>query len=340
VAAYQFNPLTFQTTNASGTCLNSFTNDASLLLSQRSLTRRYLVLTAPNFVVQGNVLGGFIAVVATTGESTSVTVRLPPRSGVIEAQDNVVRRENMAPGDVALIVGSQAGDLSGAVVEASNAVAVFAGHDCTFIPQGLPACDHLEEQVLPLETLGQDFVLSDLRDRDAPVVVRMVAARDDTLVRFDPATLSPPRRLAAGQVIELTVNDSFRVSANRPLQVAQLMTGLGMVRRGAGDPALVTEVPTQQYRDRYDIFVPDTYTSNFLGVVAPRGARVLLDESPLTGDVESLGPWSVIHAAVTPGRHQLRTVEGVAFGVKVYGTALYTSYMYPGGLDLRLLTPG
>lgn len=341
VAAYQFNPLTFETRGTRAACLNSFTNDASLLLSQRSLTRRYLVLTAPNLSFQANVtLGGFIAVVATSGESTSVTVRLPMNSGVPEAVNGVVRHDNLNPGDVALIVGTQAGDLSGAVVEASNPVAVFAGHDCTRVPQNRPACDHLEEQVLPFETLGQDFVVSDLRDRDAPTVLRLVATADDTVVSFDPASISPARRLAAGQVIEVNATGSFRLRASRPVQVAQLMTGLGFAGDGAGDPAMVTEVPTQQFRDRYDILVPATYTSNFLGVVAPHGARVMIDGQPLEGETETLGPWDIHHATVRPGWHQLRAVEGVPFGVKVYGTAQYTSYAYPGGLDLRLLTPG
>ena len=32
--------------------------------------------------------------------------------------------------------------------------------------------------------------------------------------------------------------------------------------------------------------------------------------------------------------------DGPRFGLKVYGIAQYTSYMYPGGLDLALITPG
>ena len=100
------------------------------------------------------------------------------------------------------------------------------------------------------------------------------------------------------------------------------------------------EVPGQQLRDRYDCVVPSTYTSNFVVLVVPRGARVLLDGNELTGASEMLGAWYVLHAPVMPGRHHLRTAEGVPLGVKVYGTARYTSYMYPGGLDLRLLPPG
>jgi hypothetical protein len=345
VAAYQFNPLTYAQMAPDGRRVFSFTNDASLLLSQRSLTQRYLVLTAPNWTpsaagVSPTTFGGFIAVTAITGETTSVTVHLPPRHGVGDADNDLVQHDNLMPGDVALIVGSEQGDLSGAVVEASAPVAVYAGHDCTTVPQSRPACDHLEEQVLPIEALGRDYVVSDLRDRMVGSLVRVVSPTDDTLVRFEPATVSPPVRLRAGEVFETVATGSLRVSASRPVLVAQFMLGQGSGATDTGDPAMVYEVPTQQFRDRYDVLVPDTYVTNFFGVVAPRGAEVLLDGAPLAGTVESLGPWSIVHAPVMPGRHQLRTREGVPLGVKVYGTATYTSYMYPGGLDLRLLPPG
>lgn len=342
VAAYQFNPLTFQRRRSDGAQAYSFSNDASLLLSERSLTQKYLVLTAPNWAPDStHVLGGFIAVTAVSGESTSVTIRLPAQSGVVEADaQRTVRHENLSPGDVALVVGSQPGDLSGAVVEASVPVAVFAGNDCTQMPLGIPACDHLEEQVLPFETLGRDYLVADLRDRMAGSVLRMVAAYDNTVVRFEPNTVAPTTQLRAGQVLQFLARGSVRVSASRPMLVGQFMRGQGTNATSAGDPAMVYEVPVQQFRDRYDVLVPDTYTSNFFGLVVPHGARVLLDGAALQGgSVERLGVWDIVSTPVTPGQHQLRTMEGVPLGVKVYGTARYTSYMYPGGLDLHLLPP-
>jgi IgGFc binding protein len=346
VAAYQFNPLTFRQTTPDGRSVFSFTNDASLLLSQRSLTQRYLVLTMPNWTpltppgVAPVTYGGFIAITAITGETTSVTVHLPPRHGVADAENNEVHHDNLMPGDVAVIVGSADGDLSGAIVEASAPVAVYAGNDCTNIPQGRPACDHLEEQVLPIEALGRDYMIADLRDRQVGSFVRVVSPTDNTIVRFEPSSVSPPVNLRAGEVFEALSTGNLRVNASRPVLVAQFMLGQGSVSTDTGDPAMVYEVPTQQYRDRYDVLVPDTYLANYFGVVAPRGAQVLLDEAPITGVVETLGPWSIIHAPVMPGRHRLRTREGAPLGVKVYGTATYTSYMYPGGLDLTLLPPG
>lgn len=341
VAAYQFNPLNFEV-GTGATRINSFTNDASLLIARRALTHRYVVVTSPNWVpAVGTVLGGFIAVVATAGETTSVTVRLPANAGVSEAENNVVRHDNLTPGDVAVIVGDRAGDLSGARVEASGPVAVFVGHDCTQVPIGRPACDHLEEQLFPLEVLGREYVVSRLRDRAAVVhATRAVAALDNTVVRVEPASLYPPVLLNAGERIDIQSDASFRISASSPLVVAQFMVGQGSSREVSGDPAMVLEVPSQQFRSRYDFLVPATYQRNFLDVVAPQGSHPLLDGAALGGESERVGPWDVVHVEVRPGAHRLTTSEGVPLGVKVSGTAPYTSYMYPGGLDLRLLTPG
>ena len=98
-------------------------------------------------------------------------------------------------GDVAVIVGDRAGDLSGSLIEASGPVAVFVGHDCTQMPIGRQACDHLEEQLFPLEVLGREYVVSRLRDRAAVVhVTRIVAPLNNTVVRAPP---SPPPGLAS-----------------------------------------------------------------------------------------------------------------------------------------------
>ena len=337
VAAYQFNPLHFE--RAGG--FLSFSNDASLLLPQRSLTHRYLVLTAPNWASSNDILlGGFVAVTAVAGETTSVTIRLPGYAGVAGHTD-VVRRDNLGPGDVFLLVGDRVGDLSGAMVEASAPVAVFAGHDCTHVPSARPACDHLEEQVPPLETLGRDFVVTPLVDRPGvPAVVRVVSAYDDVTLRFDPPLAHREMRLGARRAIEFETAEGFRMTASRPVLVAQFMTGQGTPGMLEGDPAMVYEVPTQQFRDRYDLLVPDTYTSNYLGIVVPHGAGAVLDEAELRVARTAIGAWDLLSTPVSPGSHRLRTTEGVPLGVKVYGTARFTSYMYPGGLDLRLLPPG
>jgi hypothetical protein len=42
---------------------------------------------------------------------------------------------------------------------------------------------------------------------------------------------------------------------------------------------------------------------------------------------------------MTAGRHHIEAVGDTRFGIKVYGVARYTSYLYPGGLDLEEISP-
>jgi hypothetical protein len=58
------------------------------------------------------------------------------------------------------------------------------------------------------------------------------------------------------------------------------------------------------------------------------------------GTPEVVSGHDVYTLPIAAGAHRLRSPTSVAFGIKVYGIAEYTSYMYPGGLDLQLITPG
>ena len=86
--------------------------------------------------------------------------------------------------------------------------------------------------------------------------------------------------------------------------------------------------------------MPATYPQNFLNVVAPQGEAVLLDDQPLTATPQRVAGHDVYTLPIAAGAHRIRSPASAPFGIKVYGIAEYTSYMYPGGLDLQLITPG
>ena len=349
IAAYQFNPLTYQSPEGYA----SFTNDASLLLPQGVLTNRYTVSTYPNWAARSATgtayLGGFVSIVAVTGESTMVTVRPTAQvavgTGVSPIAPGTTATFSLQQGDVLQLVGTGAGDLTGTSITASLPVAVFVGHDCTNVPNARPACDHLEEQLFPNETWGRDYFVSALRDRgtSTPNVVRIVSQQDNNRITYDPPSVRPSETLNAGQMVEFAATASFRATGTRAFLVTQYMIGQGNpdpTNPGAGDPAMVLEVPVQQYRTSYDFYAPTTYPQNFLNVVTPMGTALTLDGTPLRGSAENLSGYTIYTLPIMAGPHRLRSGGEQAFGIKVYGIAPYTSYMYPGGLDLRIITPG
>lgn len=344
IAAYQFNPLTFQ----ESTRFFSYSNDASLLLPQGVLTQRYTVITWPNFEGRDFVFGGFASIVATTGETTNVTVRVAGRvragAGVPAMARGETRTFTLTEGDVLQLVGEGSGDLTGSTIEADHPVAVYVGHDCTNVPFDRVACDHLEEQLLPNETWGSDYFVSHLRDRGPtqPATVRILSRADGNAITFDPPVFRDST-LESGGIMEFQTTQHFRVTGSGPFVVAQFMQGQGPSlpgQTGAGDPAMVLEVPVQQFRTRYDFYVPSTYPRNFINIVVPTGAQAFLDDQPVRGSMEVVGNYTVYTLPIDAGSHRMRSDGTAGFGIKVYGIASYTSYTYPGGMDLQLLTPG
>jgi hypothetical protein len=207
------------------------------------------------------------------------------------------------------------------------------------------ACDHLEEQLFPNETWGRDYFVTALRDRGPtnPGVVRIVSQSDGNQITFDPPEIHPAQTLRTGQVLEFATNRHFRVGGTRAFRVSQFMIGQGPATAGApgaGDPAMVFEVPVQQYRNQYDFYVPTTYPQNFMNIVTPTGTALTLDNNPLRGTRETVSGFDIYTLPVPSGAHRIRSMSSMPFGIKVYGIAEYTSYMYPGGLDLQLITPG
>lgn len=406
IAAYQFNPLRYVQTGLS--LKYSYSNDASLLLPEVALGKHYLALTYGNWSNETlgpyseNVTlihGGLVAIAATTN-ATTVTVQL-----TATVYDPANESAELAPGtydftldrgEVLQLLGKKGSeDLTGTRIVASSPVATFVGHDCTQIPDGRPACDHLEEQLLPQQAWGKAYAVSPLRVRSADEVsvVRILSQSSNNQLAFDGIT--PPPACAAplgnGQWCEFESATPFQVSAAGSFLVAQFMRGQGdpphkdeicVLHKSdsecaaftggpqqwcsvhytdplcegyikwcsynpshascQGDPGMVFEAPIAQYRSSYDLLVPSTYPVNRLNVVAPTGSNVTLDGTPLptVTDVQksTIGAGFDLYVLpVSSGRHHLDAADGSRFGVKVYGVATYTSYVYAGGLDLEAL---
>jgi hypothetical protein len=116
------------------------------------------------------------------------------------------------------------------------------------------------------------------------------------------------------------------------------MQGQTSVPSGAGDPSMTLVVPVEQYRDDYIFTASETYDSSFISVVKKIGTAVMLDGEPLEGDASDVGEtdYHVVRARLPAGGSGVHHIHGDApFGLVVYGYGRFTSYMYPGGLDLK-----
>lgn len=242
-------------------------------------------------------------------------------------------------------------DLTGSHIVSDKPVSVIGGHDCTFVPYSSFACDHIEESIFPVDALGQDLVVtaprSVLSAEDAPpgvadnMYLRVLSAADGNTITFDPA-VSPSVTLNAGQWVEVgPIAQDVRVKAGNRILVGQYMVGENFTGMsvGGGDPSMAIAIPTEQYRVEYTFFAPATYTYNFVNVVAPPGATITIDGAAIAAsEFSPIGNsgLSVARHAVTGGSHSM--IGDANFGISVYGYGSYTSYWYPGGLNLEDVT--
>jgi len=241
-------------------------------------------------------------------------------------------------------------DLSGTIVKSSRRVAVFAGADCTNVPYNRVACDHLEEQILPLKAWGTDYVVSkiDGERADYPNLVRIIGGTDGTKLEFEPSSIHDSATLDTGDILMFETTQSFRVhtrtSSGRPtgkIFVAQYMVAQNYCGKDAddapqsGDPAFVTVVPVEQFRKSYIFLTPETFVHDYVNIITKKGTSIMLDGSPVSG-FSAVGQTGYVDVQIeiNHGQHSIESQDGT-FGIIVSAIAPYTSYMYPGGLDLK-----
>jgi hypothetical protein len=136
------------------------------------------------------------------------------------------------------------------------------------------------------------------------------------------------------------VTSDVRIRGDKALLVAQYMQGSSSVPSGSGDPSMSLAIPTAQFRTSYVFLASATYDTNFVNVTAPAGADVTLDGAPIAkSEFHAIGA-----SGFSVARHELASTDfheiasSVPFGIVVYGYGKDTSYMYPGGLDLKRIT--
>jgi hypothetical protein len=371
VAVYQFNPLEYAgkggpqgkdwTFCEQNNCFGlvpgcfSFTNDASLLLPSTALTGNYRVAGVSPWTDSDPNSNGFTypAYFAVTGtqDGTQVTVHVSATGG-IAAGGGVPATPaggtatfSLDAGDVVMVVGTSSADLSGSLVNATKPVQVIAGISCTQMPHGTEACDHVEENVLPVETLGKHyFVTRPTGPNGTPDthIVRIYGNVDGTQLTYPGGNPGGPTTINAGDFVEIpSVSQDFEIVGDHEFTVASFMHGAGP-NNGAreGDPSHSFMTTVEQYRLKYVFLAPDDYDSSYADVVAPANANLKLDGAPVTATPTPISSgYSVVRINLTTntGAHVLEADQPV--GLQVLGYGAYTSYQYPGGLNLGHISP-
>lgn len=237
-------------------------------------------------------------------------------------------------------------DLTGTRVSADGPVEVFGGHTCAYVPHTSQACDHLEEQMPPIQTWGADYVGAPMGDGGITGrnIVRVVAAFDGTVVTVTPAQGGVNGgTLGAGQYLQFDATTPYRVQGSRSIMVAQYLVGQYASDPPAarGDPAVTVLAPAEQYRSDYTFILPTSYNAgtngqNHILVIRPPGLAITLDGAPLAAAFQPIGDREIGVALLDGGTHH--TTASEPFGLIAYGMGSFTSYATPAGLDLESIT--
>jgi hypothetical protein len=367
VLATQWSPLEHRLPHArceTASCF-SYTNDASLLLPTHSLGRAHTVTSfgllafqEASTVVVGR---GLFAIAATHEGETTVTVHPSapledPTGARIEVGE--ARSFTLSQGDVLQLVAATPADdeecapvgrrrqcsapsfdPTGTFIEASQRVAVFSGHACAHVPFDRPACDHLEEQLLPDAALGRRYVVGrtiPLHQREAPNLLRVLSVEDGNVVRFEPP-IAPELALDRGEHVLIEQSVPVRIEGTGAMSVAQLAVAMEYWPEAPsteGDPALVLVAPLEQWRSAYVFHVPGSYTSAYASIVAPAGTAVRLDGELVRGGFSALEGYDFYELALDTAARVHRIDADAPLGLTLHGYAPWTSYAHLGGLTV------
>ncbi|MBN1773943.1 MAG: IgGFc-binding protein [Deltaproteobacteria bacterium] len=289
--------------------------------------------------------GGTIRFTLQRGEVAHVAAAPPP--DCVEGRPDWRREEECTMGmcDFMDTCRETDFDLTGSRIFANRPVEVFGGHVCAYVPYFSQACDHLEEQLAPIQTWGRDFVSAPMTDNGGPGdnMVRVIAAFDGTEITVDPPQDIDYALLDANQWVEFMVWEPFRVSGTKAIQVAQFILGQYYPVPDAerGDPALTVLVPAEQYRSDYTFIAPSSYNAGTNGqswvmVVRPPGLALTLDGASVSADWRPVAGREIGIVPVAGGTHTIQAAE--PFGMIGYGLGSFTSYATPAGLNLNPIT--
>ncbi len=299
------------------------TSDASLIFPTTNVGSKYRVLTIHGWSYEQ---GEEYLVVAIEDNSQ---VEITPVNG---ASTTI----NLNKGEAYQII--QSANLTGTLIEEVNGkkIAVFCGSVCDFIGN-CDACDHLYEQMLPINRFGKHFITVPLATK-AKDYFRILANYDNTQISINGSIITT---LNAGEAYQFSSNISNYISCSSPVFIYQYAQGY--LCDSVGDPFSVIVPPLEQSIEdiTFNAFTSNVITDYYVNIVTQTAytSLLLLDGNPVSfTPVPSYNNYSYAQVPIDSGTHQLYSPKG--FLATVYGFGYAESYGYSAGFSMiNLIDP-
>ena len=224
--------------------------------------------------------------------------------------------------------------LTGTYIKSNKNIAVLSGTECTNIPnEQYTACDHIVEQLLPINTWENKFITVSLATRLKGDTFRILASEDNTTLSINNKTITT---LDAGEYYNTILAGSNYITANNPLLVAQYSNSTAY--DGVTSDPFMTLVPAiNQFNTEHIINTPLGFTDYINLVVSTDSlSSIKLDGSVIDKNEFSAvagTSYSSARIQISYGKHSLSCNK--KFGMIGYGFADYDSYGYPSSLTLE-----
>jgi hypothetical protein len=325
VVAYQHSPIQAEAHN-----------DSSMLLPDHAQQKNYMIMAyKPN-------VGGNPAYFDVIGLKDGTMVSWVPPVATVAGNGvpavNAGAMGQVVIGDYDMLqVSSGQNDISGSIVTLSQPAWVTAAVQCVNVPAGVTFCDHIEEQMIPIEYWGTEYVGAHAPKRGSEDYWwRVYAAEDNTTINTAPAQAGFPKVLSKGQFYEFSTTQSFIFTGDKPFMPVQYLEG-EQGGAGTGDPASYQMVPVEQFLDRYVFVTGIGYNPNYVQVVRKTGGPDVLVDGAVVNGYYAVGAYEVADWKISAGTHLAES--DAQFGIYQVGYTGVTSYAYPGGLRLKVINP-
>lgn len=272
----------------------------------------------------------------------SYGIELMPQFAVVAVEDNTVvtimpnveTEGGVKPGEIMRVVLNKGDvyqvsakkdhlsprkcDFTGTKISASKNIAVFSGHQCAYVPENIKACNHLVEQIPPIDTWGRHFYVGKFQDR-SEYRYRVMADQNDTKIYENSKLIDI---LNAGEYVERASKNNVLLTSNRQVLVSQYSLGFNN-GDSIGDPMMILVSPTQQFLKKYRFATPVNGDWNhYINVVVPTSAisTLVLDGYPVDStkfETFGLSRFSIASLKIPFGTHTISADE--SFGLYSYG---------------------
>jgi len=315
------------------------TNDASMLLPEPALARNYVIASAREGTLHKNHRSYFVVIATTDDTTVTWTPPVDTIAGIGVAavkagQSGQVKLDRLVTLQVAA---AYTVDLTGTYVTADKPIWVVGASACTSEPIGDYTCDHIEEQMLPIDYWGKTYVAAHAPKRGTEKYHwRVFGGEDGVKITTTPDQTGGPFTLMKGAFKVITSTEHFIMTGDAAFLPVQYLESQN-AGAGTGDPSTVQMIPVEQFLNRYVFATGLGYTKNYVQVIRKAGAAEVTVDGVQVGGYVKIGGYELADWVIAEGAHVAESAQ--PFAIINIGYTNFTSYAYPGGMKLDVITP-